>query len=159
MLIVLQGQSLWTGREEKLLKLVCIGKIKEQWIKEGISEFQKRLNPFIRFEIIELKDSDKKKEADEIISKIKSEKVFLLDETGKEHSSVEFAEFLKKEMMDSKDILFVIGGPEGLDDELKRKYPRIALSKMTFTHEMARLFFIEQLYRSFMINNNRSYHR
>lgn len=140
-----------------MIKLICVGRVKESYIKEGIQEFEKRLSAFVRFEVLELKDSDKEKEAKEILSKIKNEKVFLLDETGKEYSSGDFSEFLNKEIMNNKDLLFVIGGPTGLSKELK--YPRIALSKMTFTHEMARLFFTEQLYRAFMINNNRNYHK
>ncbi len=142
-----------------MIRLICIGKVKETYIKDGISEFIKRLSAFTRLEIIEIKDSDKMKEAKEIIDKIKNEKVFLLDERGKEFTSGDFSELLNKEVMDNKNIIFVIGGPNGLDDELKRKYQSIALSRMTFTHEMARLFFIEQLYRAFMIMNNRSYHK
>jgi 23S rRNA (pseudouridine1915-N3)-methyltransferase len=142
-----------------MIKLICIGKVKESWIKEGIEEFVKRISAFARFEVVEIKDSNKEKEANEISSKIKNEKVFLFDEKGKEYSSPEFSQFLKTEIMNTKDIAFVIGGPEGLSEQIKSKYPRIALSKMTFTHEMARLFFIEQLYRAFMINNNRSYHK
>jgi len=140
-----------------MIKLICVGRVKEAYIREGIQEFEKRLSAFTRFEVVELKDSDKEKEAKEIVSKIKNEKVFLLDEHGKEYASGDFAEFLNKEIMNSKDLLFVIGGPNGLSLDLK--YPRIALSKMTFTHEMARLFFTEQIYRAFMINGNRSYHK
>lgn len=142
-----------------MIKLICVGKVKEAYIKEGINEFVKRLTAFSKFEIIELKDSNPEKEGKEIMNKIDNGKVFLLDEKGKEFSSGDFSELLNKEVMNNKNLIFVIGGPNGLDSELKKKYQSIALSRMTFTHEMARLFFIEQLYRAFMINNNRSYHR
>ena len=141
-----------------MIKLICVGKVKEPYVKEGINEFTKRLPAFTRFEIFEIKDSDPEKEAKEIMNKIKNEKVFLLDEKGKEYTSYEFSELIKKESYD-RDVLFIIGGPEGLSPELKRKYPSIALSKMTFTHEMARLFFIEQLYRAFTIMKNMKYHK
>ena len=142
-----------------MIKLICIGKVKESYLREGINEFTKRLTAFTRFEVLEIKDSDPEKEAKDIVNKIKNEKVFLLDERGKEYSSSEFSELLNKEIMNTKDIVFVLGGPSGLSLELKRKYPSIALSKMTFTHEMARLIFIEQLYRAFTIMKNMKYHR
>ena len=141
-----------------MIKLICIGKVKEPFVREGVNEFTKRLGAFVRFEVLEIKDSDPEKEAKDIISKIKNEKVFLLDEKGKEYSSYEFSELIKKESYD-RDVLFIMGGPEGLSQELKRKYPSIALSKMTFTHEMARFFFVEQLYRAFTIMKNMKYHK
>ena len=139
-----------------MIKLICIGKVKEAYIKEGIAEFAKRLQPLTRFEVLEIKDSNPKQEGEDILAKIKGP-AFLLDETGVEYSSESFAQFLKKQ--EEKDITFVIGGPNGFDENLKKRFPRIALSKMTFTHEMARLFFIEQLYRAFMILNHRLYHK
>lgn len=142
-----------------MIKLICVGKIKEQYIKEGTAEFLKRLQAFTKLEVIELKDSTLEKEAQEIVSKLKNETVFLLDEHGREYESIDFAEFLKKERDNEKDIVFIIGGPNGLHDSLKAKYRSIALSRMTFTHEMARLFFLEQLYRAFSILKNMPYHR
>jgi len=133
-----------------MTKLICVGKVKEPYIKEGINEYAKRLN---RFEIIEIKDSNPEKESKEIISEIKNEKVYLLDEKGKELDSHEFSELIKK----GDKLAFVIGGPDGFDENLKKKYPSIALSKMTFTHEMARLFFVEQLYRA--STKNKNYHK
>ena len=141
-----------------MIKLICVGKVKELYLREGINEFVKRLSAFTRFEIIEIKDSAHEKEEKDILSKIKNEKVFLLDEKGKEYTSYEFSELIKKETYD-RDVIFIIGGPEGLSQELKRKYPNIALSKMTFTHEMARLFFVDQLYRAFTIMKNMKYHK
>jgi 23S rRNA (pseudouridine1915-N3)-methyltransferase len=139
-----------------MIKLICVGKVKELYLKEGIAEFEKRLGSFTKLEVLELKDSTQKKEAEAILAKIKGT-TYLLDETGIEHTSESFAAFLEKQ--EEKDITFVIGGPNGLDTELKEKFPKIALSKMTFTHEMARLFFTEQLYRAFMIRNHRLYHK
>lgn len=131
-----------------MVKLICVGKVKEPFVKDGLKEYSKRLR---RFEVIEVKDSNKEKEAEEILKKIKSEKVYLLDETGKEYTSKEFSNLIKE------NVTFVIGGPDGLSEKLK--YPKISLSKMTFTHEMARLFFVEQLYRANTILEGKKYHR
>lgn len=135
------------------MRIIAVGKIKEPWIRQGIDEYLKRMRDI---EIIEIKDSCKEKEAIkilELIDRKKEEDIFLLTEEGIPSTSMEFSK------TDFSKACFVIGGPEGLDDKLKKKYKTISLSKMTFTHEMARLFFIEQLYRAQTIKQNKSYHR
>lgn len=141
------------------IKLIVIGKIKEKYIETGIEEYLKRLKIFCKIEIIELKDKgilDDTKNIIETIKKYKKNEIYILDERGVEKTSIEFSNFLKN--FDG-EIVFIIGGPDGLDNVIKQNYNLISISKMTFTHEMARLFFLEQLYRSFMILNNKSYHK
>jgi len=136
------------------LKIIAVGKIKEAYIQEGIDEFTKRLKPFCDLEIIELKDKGITEDS-KAIEKYLSNNSFILDANGRKFSSEEFAEFIKKQ---DRQVTFIIGGPEGIAKEVKQKFNQISLSNMTFTHEMARLFLAEQLYRSFMIINNRSYY-
>ena len=140
----------------KKVKIICIGKIKEKYIQSGINEFRKRLRVFCDLEIIELKDEGVEKEAKKIIPYLEKSNVFVLDPTGKQESSENFANDFKR--LDGK-IVFVIGGPEGIYQKIKEDSNMISLSRMTFTHEMARLFLIEQIYRSYMIINNRKYHK
>lgn len=141
------------------IKIICIGKIKQKEFKFLSEEFIKRIKPFCDIEIVELKDKGIDFDSKNIIEKIDSEKlknIFIMDELGLEYSSIEFSELIKKT---DEEIVFVIGGADGLNKEIKNKYKNIRLSKMTLIHEMARFFLIEQIYRSMMIINNRSYHK
>ncbi len=137
-------------------KIICIGKVREKSILETINEYSKRID----LEIIELKDSNPAEEGKKILEKldkINSKYVFVLSEEGKELSSVEFSQKLKKI---EQPVIFVIGGPYGLSDEAKKKADfLISLSKMTFTHEMARLFLVEQIYRAESIIDGKKYHK
>ena len=133
-----------------MIRIVAVGRIKERYLQEGINEYLKRLKPFCKLEIVELKDEGLDKEAD----KLKSyENAFVLDAEGREYSSEEFACLVEK----NDNMTFIIGGPNGVRNDLKKR--AISLSRMTFTHEMARMFFLEQLYRAFMIINERKYHK
>lgn len=141
------------------IKIICIGKIKEESIKELYDELSKRIKPFCNFETIELKDKGLIEDTENIKIKIKDEKlknIFIMDERGKDYTSIEFSELIKNL---EDDICFIIGGSDGLLKDIKEQNKTICLSKMTFTHEMARLFLVEQIYRSMMILNNRSYHK
>lgn len=137
------------------IKIIAIGKIKERYLQEGINEYLKRLTPFCRIEILELKNEGLEKEAKKIENYLNSNS-YLLDANGKEFSSEEFAEFLKKS---EGELTLVIGGDEGISDNLKARYKKISLSKMTLLHEMTRLVLLEQIYRGYMIINNRNYHK
>jgi len=136
------------------IKIICIGKIKESYIKEGIEEFLKRVKPMADLEITELKDEGIEKDSEKI-SRYTGSNSFIMDAAGKSFSSEEFASFIKKQ---ERPLTFIIGGPEGITKEVKQKFNLISLSKMTFTHEMARLFMLEQIYRALMIINNRNYY-
>jgi 23S rRNA (pseudouridine1915-N3)-methyltransferase len=137
------------------LRIICIGKIKERYISEGINEYLKRLTSFAKVEIIEIKDEGINKESEKLLGYL-GDNTFVLDDMGKELSSPEFAQLIKKH---EGTITFIIGGHDGIDELVKLKSNKISLSRMTYTHEMARLFLIEQIYRAYMINTNRKYHR
>jgi len=150
---------------------LVVGKTNEKYLNEGIAEYHKRLQKYISFKqevIPELKRQKglselelKTREGQEILSRLKaSDLVALLDENGKSFDSVQFAQHLQKRMnAGSKRIVFVVGGPYGFSDEVyKRANEKIALSKMTFSHQMVRLFFTEQIYRAFTILRNEPYH-
>jgi len=138
------------------IRIFCAGKLKESFYREACEEFMKRLSRE-RIEIIEIRDSTPGKEAGEIKRKLKNEFLVVLDESGVEKTSGEFAEFIKNFQ---GDLAFVIGGPNGISKELKEKANLLlSMSKMTFPHELARVILLEQIYRAFMINQNKVYHR
>lgn len=139
------------------INIVAVGKVKEQSINSLIEEYSKRLGPFVKLNVKELKDEGIKKESEKIQELIseKPEDTFILDAKGKQFSSEEFSEFLKKK----QEVIFIIGGPDGIDEEVKKKAKLISLSNMTFTHEMCRAFLMEQLYRAVMIEKGRKYHK
>jgi len=137
------------------IRIICVGKIKEKYLEQGIAEFLKRLNPFCKIEITEIKDEGMKKEA-ERFDKYITNSTYALDSKGMMYSSEEFSELLKKQ---EGELTFIIGGPDGIDESLKKRCKLISLSKMTLLHEMARFVFIEQTYRAYTIINNRKYHR
>ncbi len=150
------------------IKIIVVGKIKDQYLQSGINEFLKRLKAFCELEIIEIKaskflDNTKKAKDEEnqkIIDKLKKDDfIIALDEKGKEFHSIDFSNFLSQKLDVGTHLTFVIGGAYGLNEELKlRANQLISLSKMTFTHQMVRLIFLEQIYRAFCIINNKKYH-
>jgi 23S rRNA (pseudouridine1915-N3)-methyltransferase len=138
----------------KSIKIYAVGRVKDGNIAEMIGEYLKRLKVFAKVEIIELKDKGIDKESEEMIKLIDSDS-FILDESGADYSSIGFSE-----LIDGKDnVKFFIGGADGISKYAKKKAKMIRLSEMTFTHEMARLFLTEQIYRAMMIINNRNYHK
>lgn len=153
------------------ITLIAVGKTEDKYLIEGIDKYLNRLKHYINFQIVvipELKNTknltesqQKSKEAELIAKQISSsDVVLLLDEKGKKHSSVSFAQYLNKQMIGSvQHLVFIIGGPYGFDESIyKRSNGSISLSDMTFSHQMVRLFFVEQLYRAFTILKNEPYH-
>jgi len=152
------------------IRLITIGKTDESYLKEGINKYLSRLKHYVGFEVLEILDvktgkklntlAQKESEGKEILKIIsKSDFVVLLDEKGREFSSVGFSQFLQKRMNTGMDLTFVIGGPFGFSKDIYlRADSKIGLSQMTFSHQMIRLFFIEQLYRSFTILKGEKYH-
>lgn len=153
------------------IKLLSIGKTDNKNLQTLIDDYTKRLGFYVSFEfeiIPDIKNSknlsepqQKNAEGTEILKRItKSDTLILLDEKGKMHSSLGFSQFFQKKMNSGlKTLIFVIGGPYGFSDELyKRANEKISLSPMTFSHQMVRLFFIEQVYRAFTILRNDPYH-
>ena len=157
------------------INIVCVGKIKEKYLKLGIDEFKKRLSKYCKLEIIELEDekapenlSDKEmliikeKEGKKILSKIKDNSyVIALAIDGKNLSSEELAQTINKlGVRGVSNITFVIGGSLGLSDEvLSRADYKLSFSKMTFPHQLMRLILLEQVYRVYRINNGEPYHK
>ncbi|MDA9341935.1 23S rRNA (pseudouridine(1915)-N(3))-methyltransferase RlmH [Flavobacteriaceae bacterium] len=153
------------------IKLIAIGKTDSKDLQPLIEEYSKRLSFYVsfNFEIIpdikNAKNLSKKQqkiaEGNELLKRIeKSDTIIILDEKGKTFSSVEFSVFLQKKMNSGlKNLIFIIGGPYGFSEEIyQRANAKISLSTMTFSHQMVRLFFIEQLYRGFTILRNEPYH-
>ena len=157
------------------INIVCVGKIKEKYLKLGIDEFKKRLSKYCKLEIIELEDekapenlSDKEmlmikdKDGKKILSQIKDNSyVIALAIDGKNLSSEELAETINKlGVRGISNITFVIGGSLGLSDEvLSRADYKLSFSKMTFPHQLMRLILLEQVYRAYRINNGEPYHK
>jgi 23S rRNA (pseudouridine1915-N3)-methyltransferase len=146
------------------IKLICIGKVKDKNLLELTANYSKKISFDAKLDIIELKDStveDEGKKILEIIDRIKDNFfVLVLSEEGKTLNSIEFSDIMKKIDLTVKTFVFVIGGPYGLSSEVKNKANiLLSLSKMTFTHEMCRLFLVEQIYRSISIIKNKKYHK
>lgn len=142
------------------IKILSIGTIKEPFAKEWINEYLKRFTKYCNLEFLEIKESNKKQEGEELLKRIKDEDfVVVLDMVGKQLNSEELAQVIKKEIM-QKNISFIIGGPEGLSEEILNKaHLKLSFSRMTFTHQMIRLFLIEQIYRAFTIIKGEKYHK
>lgn len=153
------------------IKLLAIGKTDNPQLIKLIDEYQNRLKHYIKFEfeiITDLKNAkkiseiqQKEKEGELILSKLqKTDHLILLDEKGQHFTSIEFSKYLQKKMnMGLKRLVLVVGGPYGFSEAVyKKSIVKIALSKMTFSHQMIRLFIVEQLYRGFSILKNEPYH-
>ncbi|WP_435412653.1 23S rRNA (pseudouridine(1915)-N(3))-methyltransferase RlmH [Psychroserpens mesophilus] len=153
------------------IKLLAIGKTDNKQLQALIDDYQKRLGFYVKFEfdiIPDLKkaknlseDQQKHKEGELILNKLNpTDVLILLDENGKQLDSVAFSNYLQKHMNSGiKQLVFVIGGPYGFSQEVYQKANgKLSLSKMTFSHQMIRLFVIEQLYRGFTILRNEPYH-
>ena len=152
-----------------MIKLICVGKIKDNNLSQLIADYNKKINHYHKFEIIVVKDEPIKDndkyvldiEASRVLDKIDNDEyVILLDLHGKNLDSISFAQKLDKLFINHSKITFVIGGSLGLGQELiNRANYRLKLSDMTFLHQMTRLIIVEQIYRAFKILNNETYHK
>jgi len=141
------------------IKLICVGGFKEKYWRDAKDEYEKRLSKFFDFSTIILKEEGKDKEGKNILSKI-SGKVILLDINGKELSSEKFAEKIEKQAQTTSQITFVIGGSDGVSDSVKNAIDdKISFGKITLPHQLARVVFLEQLYRAGTINAGIKYHK
>ncbi|MFA6084966.1 23S rRNA (pseudouridine(1915)-N(3))-methyltransferase RlmH [Mucilaginibacter sp.] len=153
------------------ITFVTVGKTEDAYLKDGIEKYVKRLKHYTRLEMAEIpelkntkaltEDQQKVKEAELILKKITPlDHVILLDENGTEFTSVQFANYInKRSVTSSANLVFVVGGPYGFDESVyQRANDKISLSRMTFSHQMVRLFFTEQLYRAFSIIKGEPYH-
>jgi 23S rRNA (pseudouridine1915-N3)-methyltransferase len=153
------------------ITFVTVGKTDEAWLKEGIEKYVKRLKHYTRLQVVEIdelkntkaltREQQKTKEAELILKKIAPlDHVILLDEGGTQLSSQQFAAYIDRKALGSvSNLVFVVGGPYGFDAQVyTRANDKISLSAMTFSHQMVRLFFVEQLYRAFTIIKGEPYH-
>lgn len=155
------------------INIVCVGKVKESFFREAIQEYSKRLQKYCTLNIIELPDKTLPEklndsyisqivnsESELILSKLKSTDYNIcLDLKGKEYTSVEFAKKLSELQITNSTITFVIGGSLGFNDKVRNTCnEKICFSKMTFPHQLIRVFLLEQIFRAFKINNNEKYH-
>lgn len=151
-----------------MIRIITVGYIKEKYLKEAIDEYMKRLKKYTNIELIEVKDEGLVEEQKAIqlegekISKYITPRDYLitLEIEGKAFTSEEFADKLNQIQIENSNIVFVIGGSYGLSQELKNKSKlHLSFSKMTFPHQLFRVFLLEQIYRAFKILNNESYHK
>ena len=151
-----------------MIKIICVGKIKEKFYKEAIEEYTKRLSKYTKLQIIEVEDVNlpnetliKQKEKD-LIEKNINEKdyVITLEIEGNELNSIELSKKLEQLEQTNPNITFIIGGSYGLDEKIKQRSNfKLSFSKLTFPHQLFRIILLEQIYRAYKIKNNESYHK
>ena len=156
------------------INIICVGKIKENYLKEAILEYSKRLSKYCKLSFFEIDDEQipnnlntkiseniKEIEGNKILARIKNSYVISLDLNGKQYSSEEFSAKLENiALLNNSNITFIIGGSLGLSKEvLQKSNELICFSKMTFPHQLIRVFLLEQLFRAFKIQNHETYHR
>lgn len=144
-----------------MIKIIAVGKIKENYLKEAINDYQKRINKYHKLEIIEIEDDNIINEKDRILKHInKKDYLIALDIQGIELTSIELSKKLNNIFINNSNITFIIGGSNGIHDSIKNivNY-KLSFSKMTFPHQLFRLILLEQIYRSFKILNNETYHK
>lgn len=144
-----------------MIKIICVGKVKEFYLRDAIADYFKRINKYHKLEILEVPDSNILEEKDRILKHIDSKDyIITLDIEGKSLSSVEFAEKIDKLFITNSNIVFIIGGSDGLHSDIKQiaNYS-LSFSKMTFPHQLFRIILLEQIYRGFKILNNETYHK
>ncbi|HHU54627.1 MAG TPA: 23S rRNA (pseudouridine(1915)-N(3))-methyltransferase RlmH [Mollicutes bacterium] len=150
-----------------MIKIICIGKLKEQYLVDAVSEYCKRLTKYTKITIIQLDSeivnniSDLYKERDKIQKHIKTnDYVITLEIEGEQFSSEQFAKKIESTLITNSNIVFIIGGTDGLHEDIKRRSNlKLSFSKMTFPHQLFRVLLLEQIYRSFKIMKNETYHK
>ena len=151
-----------------MIKIICVGKIKEKFLEEAKNEYKKRISKYQQIEIIEVEDVSLtdtqtilKKEAEKIVKYInKKDYIITLEIEGNQISSNEFAEKINKTFIGNSNITFIIGGSFGLDNQIKElSNYKLSFSKMTFPHQLFRVILLEQIYRAFKILHHESYHK
>lgn len=152
------------------ITLITVGKTDVEWVREGLELYRGRLEHYAPFQIVEIpelkkvsalsKEQIKNREGDLILERVRpSDEVVLLDEHGREFSSMEFSTYISRKMASGRDLVFVIGGAYGFSEAVYgRADGKISLSRMTFSHQMVRTIFTEQLYRAFTILRGEPYH-
>ena len=144
-----------------MIKIICVGKIKEKNLKEGIEYYYKRIKKYHKIELIELNDSNMEEEAKEIIKYINTKDyVITLEIGGNMVSSEQLSQMIDKIFITHPNIVFIIGGSDGISNSIKNiSNYKLSFSKLTFPHQLFRIILLEQIYRSFKIMNNETYHK
>ena len=151
-----------------MIKIICVGKIKESFYREAVQEYLKRLSKYTRIEIQEVADDGSlepqtqiHRESERVMKQIQAKDyVILMDIDGRELSSSDFARELDQTFLTNSNVTFVIGGSYGLDDTVRsRANVRISFAKMTFRHQLFRVILLEQIYRAYKIINHETYHK
>lgn len=144
-----------------MIKIICVGKIKEKFYREAIDEYMKRLSKYHKVIIDEVSDSNISQEKDIIIKHLKPrDYIITLEIEGKEINSIELSNLIDKTMIINSNITFIIGGSDGLHEDIKKlSNYKLSFSKLTFPHQLFRIILLEQIYRSFKIIYNESYHK
>lgn len=144
-----------------MIKIICVGKIKEAYLRDGISDYLGRINKYHKIDIIEVSDSNIKEERDRIIRYIGDrDYVITLEIDGNFIDSVSFADKIDKVFISYPNITFIIGGSYGLHSDIKKRSNyKLSFSKFTFPHQLFRIILLEQIYRAFKIINNETYHK
>lgn len=151
-----------------MIKIICVGKLKEEYFRDATSEYLKRIKKYTKLEVVELEDEgikDKsvalRREKDKILKNITSKDfIVTLEIDGKQFTSVEFSKKLDSLQINYPNICFIIGGSYGLDDEIKRlSQLKLSFSSMTFPHQLFRIMLLEQIYRAYKIKTGESYHK
>ena len=144
-----------------MIKILCVGKIKEKYMRDAIQDYMMRISKYHKVEILEVEDSDIVQEKNKILKYIDSrDYIITLDIEGNELTSVEFANKIDKTFITNSNICFIIGGSNGLDSGIKSlaNYS-LSFSRLTFPPQLFRVILLEQIYRSFKILNNETYHK
>lgn len=144
-----------------MIKIICVGKLKENYLINLVNDYYKRINKYHKLSIIEVKDSVLEKESIEIKKHIDNSYIIGLDINGKKYDSISFKEKIETLFNNSKsNVTFIIGSSYGISNEIKNMCDElISFSDMTFPHGLFRGMLLEQIYRSFKINNNETYHK
>lgn len=151
-----------------MIKIICVGKLKEKYWVDAVNEYIKRLSKYTKIDLIEVSDSKiddpiiaLKQEKDSILNKITDKDyIITLEIEGKSLTSVELAKKIESLTTQYSNICFIIGGSNGIHEEIRNKSSlKLSFSSLTFPHQLFRVMFLEQLYRSYKINNNESYHK
>ena len=143
------------------MKIICVGNLKENYLKDATNEYLKRLSKYTKIELIELKDSNIYDEADLILKNINDKDfVITLEIEGNKLTSKELSQKIESWLINNSNITFVIGGSDGLDEKVKKRSNyKLSFSSLTFPHQLFRVMLLEQIYRSYKIINNETYHK
>lgn len=150
-----------------MITIICVGKLKEKYLKDGINEYLKRLSKYTKIELIEIEDSSFEKEktlkieGEKILKRINLKSfIITLEIDGNKINSEEFSNLIDKTSINNSDITFIIGGSFGLSEEVKKiSNYKLSFSDLTFPHQLFRLMLLEQIYRCYKIINNETYHK